>query len=77
MTHCYACGAIVQKKEPKEIGYCGYCVDNDGNLKDKATIKKGVAGWLKEWSPEELSDEIALQRAELYLLSMPEWANTA
>lgn len=74
MTHCYSCGAIVQKIEPKEKGYCDYCIDNYSNLKDRNIIKSGVAGWLKQWSPEELSDEVALQRAELYLQSMPEWA---
>ncbi len=75
MTHCYSCGAIVEKKVPKEKGYCAYCIDNEDKLKDRDTIKIGVAGWLQQWSPEELSDEVALKRAELYLLSMPEWAS--
>jgi len=75
MTHCYSCGAIVQNKQPKEIAYCEYCLDNEGNLKDRSSIKNGVAGWLKQWSPEELSHKVALERAELYLQSMPKWAN--
>jgi len=74
MTHCYSCGAIVQNKAPKEKGYCEYCVDNEGQLKDREAIKNGVAGWLKQWSPQELSETQAMDRAELYLQSMPEWA---
>lgn len=75
MTHCYSCGAIVQKIQPDVKGYCEYCLDNEGNLKDREAIKQGVASWLSEWTPEDLSNEKALQRAELYLQSMPEWAN--
>jgi len=75
MTHCYSCGAIVQKMQPKEKAYCEYCIDNEGNLKNRDVIKQGIAGWLSQWTPEDLSDEQALKRAELYLQSMPEWAN--
>jgi len=75
MTHCYSCGAITEKGQPKEKAYCLYCVDNEGNLKDRNAIKQGIAGWLSQWSPEEINEDEALRRAELYIQSMPEWAH--
>lgn len=75
MTHCYSCGAIAEKGQPNEKTYCQYCIDNDGQLKDREAIKNGVAGWLSEWSPQKLEQAEALRRAELYLQSMPQWAN--
>lgn len=75
MTHCYSCGAITEKAQPKDKAYCQYCIDNDGQLKDREAIKNGVAGWLSQWSPEKLSEQEALKRADLYLQSMPQWAD--
>jgi len=73
-THCNSCGAPVEATELKEKSYCSYCKNEDGSIADKESIKKGLAGWLKAWSPDELTDDIALKRAELYMKAMPHWA---
>jgi hypothetical protein len=54
--------------------YCKYCTDEHGKLKSRDEILRGAADWLKSWSPD-LDDETALKRADLYLRSMPEWAD--
>lgn len=59
-------------KGPTE-NYCKYCTDEDGNLKPRDEIRKGVASWFQSWQPD-LSEEKALERAEHYLKSMPAWA---
>jgi len=58
----------------RTVAFCQHCADENGNIVNRDTILKGTAGWLKQWSPVELSDAEALRRAELYLLSMPHWA---
>lgn len=74
MTHCNSCGTYVEGGEPKDSTYCNFCQNSDGKIDEREKIKKGIAGWLKAWSPKELDDETALKRAELYMLSMPHWA---
>ena len=73
-THCNSCGAPVEAKHQKEEKFCQWCVTENGTLADREGVKKGIAGWLKAWSPTELDDETALHRAELYMKSMPAWA---
>jgi hypothetical protein len=53
--------------------YCQYCVDEQGNLKLKEEITKGIAGWLQSWSPES-KDVDFMKRAESYMKAMPAWA---
>jgi len=74
MTHCYSCGAAVKEATPKDKAYCEYCLDDDEQLKSREEIKNGIAGWLSAWAVDKLEDKEALKRAELYMQSMPEWA---
>lgn len=76
MTHCNSCGAPVPEKEPKSVAFCNYCTDDNNQLLDRNILLKGTAGWLQQWSPVELSDAEALRRADLYLQSMPHWAES-
>lgn len=64
-----------RKSPSKRKTYCQYCVDNDGQLKEREIIKNVIAGWLSHWSPENLSQDEALCRAELYLQSIPQWVS--
>jgi len=74
MTHCYSCGAAVKDATAKEKAYCEYCTDENGDLKGKEEIRNGIAGWLTAWAVDSISDEEATRRADLYMQSMPEWA---
>lgn len=73
-THCNSCGAPVEATTQKEKILCKWCRNEDGTLMDKASVMKGLAGWLKAWSPTDLDDETALKRAEHYMMAMPAWA---
>lgn len=73
-THCNSCGAPVEAKAMKERSFCSYCKNEDGSVADRSEIKKGLAGWLKAWSPDELDEQTALKRAEAYMQAMPYWA---
>jgi len=73
MTHCNSCGAAVEA-EVKSKAFCNHCLNEDGTMPEREDVKHGIAGWLKAWSPDELDDETALKRAELYMQSMPHWA---
>jgi len=72
-THCYSCGAATEGEVKKEA-YCKYCLDENGQLKERKEIKKGIAGWLNSWTNEELNETELLQRAENYMKGMPKWA---
>ena len=72
--HCISCACPLEGDftGPAE-DYCKYCTDEEGNLLDRERIRKGVAGWLKNLDPD-ISEEVALKRADHYMLSMPAWA---
>lgn len=74
MTHCFSCGAAVKDASVKEKAYCEYCTDENGDLKSKEEIRNGIAGWLTAWAVDAIDEQEALRRAELYMLSMPAWA---
>lgn len=74
MEFCYSCGAPIgeENKSPKEH-YCSFCADEDGKVYPKEEIIHGIAHWLLEWQPD-LNHDKAIKRAEIYLKSMPHWA---
>jgi hypothetical protein len=76
-AHCYACAAPLSGdfKGTSEI-YCRHCCDDQGVLKPRAEIERGIAQWFRSWQPN-LDDATALKRADLYLRSMPAWADDA
>ena len=73
--HCHACAApLVGDYQGKSDVYCRQCCDDRGVLKARAEIQQGIAQWFKSWQPD-LDDATALKRADLYLRSMPAWAD--
>ena len=72
---CHSCAAPLEMADFKgpADNYCKYCTDENGNLKSREEIQKGIAEWFKAWQPN-LNDEKALARAAAYMKSMPAWA---
>ncbi|MFQ6089368.1 MAG: zinc ribbon domain-containing protein [Candidatus Methanofastidiosia archaeon] len=75
MSFCQSCTMPLDSpdaKGPSDI-YCKYCTDEEGNLKPREEIKKGIASWLKSLQ-EGITDDQALKRAEHFMQAMPAWA---
>lgn len=75
--YCCACGMSLSIPGFKGVSetYCSHCTDAQGNLNvTKSEVQEAIASWFKEWQPN-LNDEKAMKRADLYLRSMPEWAD--
>ena len=73
--YCQSCSmplSMPEAKGPSE-DYCKYCTDEKGNLKPRAVVQQGIAGWFKSWQPN-LDDVKAMKRADLFMKSMPAWA---
>ena len=73
---CHSCAAPLNMpdfKGPAE-NYCKYCTDESGVLKPKNEVKQGIAAWFKGWQPG-IDEQIAQNRAELYMKSLPAWAD--
>jgi hypothetical protein len=73
---CYSCSAPLHMPEfkgPAE-NYCKYCTDDQGNLKPREEIKRGITEWFRSWQPG-IDHEKAAERAELFMRSMPAWAD--
>ena len=73
---CYSCSAPLSMPEfkgPSE-NYCKYCTDENGNLKSREEIQKGIANWFKSWQPS-LTHEKAVKRAVYFMKAMPAWAD--
>jgi hypothetical protein len=72
---CYSCAVPLDNPDFKgpADNYCKYCTDQNGKLKPKEEIKKGIAQWFSSWQPN-LNEQTALKRAEDYMKSMPAWA---
>ena len=73
---CHSCAAPLDSpdfKGPAE-DYCKHCTDEEGNLKPKEEIQRGLADWLRTWQPD-VDDEKGLARAECYMKAMPAWAD--
>ncbi len=75
LTVCYACGAPLNSKmDDLSRNYCNGCCDSQGVLKPRAEIQRGIASWFMTWQPN-LDEHTALERADLYMRAMPEWAD--
>lgn len=73
--HCHACAApLAGEFKGQSDTYCKYCCDDRGRLKPRAEVHQGIAHWFKSWQPN-LDDAAALRRADLYMQSMPAWAD--
>ena len=70
---CFSCGMPLAK-DNKRGDYCIYCTDEQGNLLSRDHIQNGIAQWLSGFSPDNKKHDF-MKRAELYMKSMPEWAD--
>ena len=78
MDHCRSCAAplgMPEFKGPCEH-YCQFCTADDGSIKPRQAVQKGIADWFKSWQPD-IDDALALERAAHYMKSMPHWAQSA
>lgn len=75
MKFCRSCGIILDGNIAKEAvpNYCGYCVDEKGDLKPKQEIQVGIAEWLKCFAPQEGNPDF-MKRADSYMKALPAWA---
>jgi len=72
---CHSCAAPLDAPGfagPSPL-HCRYCTDEQGVLKSKKQVRKGIARWMQTWQPE-LDDKQARKRARRYMAAMPEWA---
>jgi hypothetical protein len=72
---CHSCSAPLNApgfKGPSDT-FCRNCTDEQGILKSKEEIHKGMAGWLKSWQPG-IDDKTAAERATHFMKAMPAWA---
>ena len=71
---CHSCAApLTEEFKGAAEYYCKFCSDEQGNLKSRGEVRRGIAEWFKGWQPN-LDDETALARADAYLNAMPAWA---
>jgi len=75
MKFCHSCGIVLDGNIAKEVApnLCGYCADEDGNLKPKEVIQAGVAEWLKSFAPVKDGVDF-MKRADSYMKALPVWA---
>ncbi len=74
-SNCYACAAPLKGEfKGQSDVYCRYCLDENGQLKPREDIRRGIAQWFRSWQPN-LDDATALARADLYMRAMPAWAD--
>ncbi len=73
---CHSCSAPLDMPQFKGSAedYCKYCTDEEGKLKSRDEIQKGMARHLMSWQPN-LDEEKALVRAEHFMKAMPAWAD--
>ncbi len=73
--YCHSCSAPLSSPEFKGIAenYCKYCTDENGVLRPKRVIQSSIAEWFKSWQPG-IDDQKAMDRAELFMKALPEWA---
>ena len=71
---CLSCGMPLNAPDAKGMSeqYCKHCTDDDGKLKSREEIRKGMAYWIARW--QHVDEDTAMKRAEHYMQSMPEWA---
>ncbi len=74
--YCISCGMPLSGENGKDYrdNYCIYCSDENGRLYPRELVRKGIAEWLKQLTPDDVSADYA-KRAEYYMKAMPVWAN--
>ena len=72
---CYSCSMPLMGPEGEKArgNYCQYCSDEQGALRPKEQIQKGIAEWLSGWAPKGSSIDF-MKRAEYYMKAMPAWS---
>ena len=74
---CLSCGIPLDglvAKESNLADHCECCVDAAANkLKPREEIQKGIAEWLKMFTPAVGSPDM-MKRADHYMRAMPDWA---
>lgn len=73
---CRSCMAALEQ-EGESIGshrYCRWCSDGEGNLLPRDEVLGIMTEWFRSWQPG-LSSREAERRADLYMRSMPAWAD--
>jgi hypothetical protein len=75
MKFCHSCGIILDGNVAKETApnLCGYCTDENGNLKPKEVVQAGIAEWLKSFANVNGNVDF-MKRADSYMKAMPAWA---
>lgn len=73
---CHACAISLHIPDARGASelYCKFCTDEQGNLKSRDDVQRGIAGWLKSWQPG-LEETTALDRASHFMKAMPAWAS--
>jgi hypothetical protein len=73
--YCQSCTMPLSMPDAKgpSDDYCKYCTDDKGNLKPRAAVQQGIAGWFKSWQPN-LDDAKAMKRADHFMKGLPAWA---
>lgn len=69
MHFCHSCGMPLENNSSV---FCTYCADEKGNLKSRAEVVQGIAGWLESWAPKKTGVDF-VKRAEAYMGAMPAW----
>jgi len=75
MEFCLSCGMPLNMPDAKGMSesHCKHCTLDDGTVKSRGEIQKGIAQWFMQW--QHVDEETAMKRAEHYMKSMPEWAD--
>ena len=76
MQFCRSCAMPLEHPnlEGMSEGYCEHCTGDDGKVRSKEEVKRGIAQWFMSW--QHVDEDTAMKRAEHYMNSMPEWADT-
>lgn len=76
MSFCSSCTAPLDNPEFKGLSdeYCKYCTDEEGQLKSREVIQKGIADWFMSWQKDTTAEK-AMERACYFMKAMPAWAD--
>lgn len=70
---CRSCATSLLHAAGKSPCYCRHCSDETGRLRTRAEVQKLLAEWMQAWQGG-LSDEEAMERARVFMSTMPAWA---
>jgi len=73
---CHSCTMPLDAPGAKGASavYCAHCSDDSGQLKPRAEVQQGIAGWFESWQGD-ISHEVAMERAAHFMNAMPAWAD--